>query len=146
MSVIIKRCTFDEIEISGLTVEYANEASIAELPPAKMQTDHYKALENAGAIYPIGAYFEDMFIGFVTILNPLIPHYGVRVAATESFFVAKAWRKSGAGLKLLHAAEEYAKETGCYGILVSSPSGGDLSEVLPRVGYRETNRVFFKNV
>ena len=75
-----------------------------------------------------------------------MPHYSVKMAVTESFFVAKAYRKSGAGLKLLHAAETYAKEIGCAGILVNAPFEKTLMDVLPRVGYQETHRVFFKNV
>ena len=65
-------------------------------------------------------------------------------AITESFFVAKVHRDSGAGLKLLRAAEQKARALGSPGLLVSAPFGGTLVQVLPRAGYTETNRVFFK--
>jgi GNAT superfamily N-acetyltransferase len=78
------------------------------------------------------------------VLKPVIPHYGVAIAVTESFFVGKEYRKSGAGLKLLRAAEAHAE--GAPGLLVSAPVGGTLAEVLPHLGYRETNRVFFKEL
>ena len=35
---------------------------------------------------------------------------------------------------------------GCPGLLVSAPAGGVLAKVLPRRGYAETNRVFFKEL
>lgn len=147
MSVEIRRTTFDEVRLSGLPEECAEESSIKELPPPVIGWDQYKAMEEAGYIYPLGAYLGSSLIGMVFILSPPIPHYeGIKLAVTESYFVAKAYRKSGAGLRLLKAAEEYAKESGCIGILVSSPFDGDLSQVLPRVGYRETNVVFYKNV
>ncbi len=37
-----------------------------------------------------------------------------------------------------------ARELGTPGLLVSAPMGGSLAEVLPRRGFAETNRVFFK--
>ena len=67
------------------------------------------------------------------------------VATTERFFV-KAHRKTGAGLRLLRAAEEKARALGSPGLLVTAPFEGDLFQVLPRVGYQETNRVFFKSL
>lgn len=146
MSVEIRRTTVDEINASGLTVEYAAEPSIKELPSGMVQIEQYKMLEESGLIYPIGAYLRNLLIGFVGVLTPVMPHYGVKVAYTESFFVSKEYRKSGAGLKLLRAAEEYARETGCVGLLVSSPFNGDLAQVLPRVGYSETNVMFYKHV
>jgi GNAT superfamily N-acetyltransferase len=66
------------------------------------------------------------------------------VGVVESFFVGKAYRKSGAGLRLLHEAEKYALKNNLPGLLVSAPFGGDLAVVLPHVGYIETNRVFFR--
>jgi GNAT superfamily N-acetyltransferase len=73
-----------------------------------------------------------------------MPHYSVRIAVGESFFVSAEHRKTGAGLKLLKAAEDYAKEINSSGLLISAPLGGNLAEILPHVGYVETNRVFFK--
>lgn len=85
-------------------------------------------------------------VGFITVLAPVLPHYGVPVAVSESFFVAKAHRKTGAGLKLLRAAEDMARSLGSPGLLVSAPFAGDLFHVLPHVGYVESSRIFFKKV
>ncbi len=49
-------------------------------------------------------------------------------------------------MKLLRAAEDLARRLGSPGLLVSAPYGGDLFKVLPRVGYVESNRVFFSRV
>jgi len=60
----------------------------------------------------------------------------------ESFYVAKASQKTGAGMRLLRAAEKKARELGAPGLLVSTPFGGRLFVVLPRLNYAETNRIF----
>src|ERR1019366_10209680 len=93
----------------------------------------YKQLESAGALTVFGAFIEQILIGFITILAPLNPHYSVRLPVVESFFVAKEYRKFGAGLKLLKHAELWAKGIGS-GILVSAPFGSDLAKLLPRRG------------
>ena len=134
-------------EFPALAAEYAAECAIAGLPPptAKMKT--YRQLEAAGMLQ-IFAAFDDAggLIGLITVLAPVLPHYSVPVAVSESFFVARAHRRTGAGLALLRAAEDLARELGSPGLLVSAPFEGDLFRVLPRRGYAETNRVFFKKV
>lgn len=45
---------------------------------------------------------------------------------------------------LIRRAEKRAREVRSPGMLFSAPSGGRLSVLLPRIGYRETNRVFLK--
>ena len=68
------------------------------------------------------------------------------VATTESFFVDPDKRQSGAGIKLLRIAEAVAKDLGAVGLLVSAPFGGKLADVMEKVGYTETNRVFFRGL
>ncbi len=152
MGLVIKDCTIAELEaapnIHALLDEYAAESSpsIKGLPRPLAKADTYKHLENAGAINVIGAWLDNFLIGYIITVAPIMPHYSVRMAVSESFFVLKEYRKTGAGLKLLHAAEDWAKDSGALGILVSSPTGGDLANVLPRIGYTETNRVFFRSL
>lgn len=149
MSLIIKKSSFAEMEaapnVKQLLDEYAQESAINGLPHPAAKVDMYKHMESVGAIHVIAAFQDELLIGFVTVLSPVLPHYGIKIAVAESFFVFKAHRKSGAGLKLLHAAEAHSKEVEAYGLLVSAPTGGNLAEVLPHVGYEETNRVFFRN-
>jgi hypothetical protein len=55
-------------------------------------------------------------------------------------------RGTGSGIRLLRAAEDKAKEIGSPGLIVSAPFAGRLFDVLPRCGYTEVSRVFFKKV
>ena len=123
--------------------EYAREGAIMGLPPPRAKFDLYAQLEASGALKTFLA-FQGKLIGFINVLVTEIPHYQEPVAVCESFFVLPAHRQSGAGIKLLREGERVAQERGAKGLLVSAPFGGILAKVLPRLGYRETNEVFFK--
>lgn len=128
-----------------LAREYAAEAKIAGLPDPDEKLAAYAALEHSGIFQGFAAFLGAELIGFIVVLLPVLPHYGAAVGVTESFFVAKAHRHTGAGLMLLRAAENHVRAAGAPGVLVSAPKDGVLAEVLQRRrGYRETNRVFFK--
>jgi GNAT superfamily N-acetyltransferase len=144
----IRQCTISQLEESpsfkSLLDEYAEESSIVGMPKHNAKMDMYRGLEAAGVIASFAAYVLDELVGFVVVLSPVLPHYGVTVSTTESYFVAKAHRSSGAGMELLRCAESHAKAIGSPGLLVSAPVGGALERVLPRAGYVQTNSVFFR--
>lgn len=146
----VQRSSVAELErdpdLAALLAEYAAESAIAGMPPPAAKMDSYRELEALGLLQVLSARREGRLIGFLTLLAPVLPHYGVAVAVSESFFVARADRGTGAGLKLLRSAEDIARHLGSPGLLVSAPYEGDLFQVLPRIGYAETNRVFFKKV
>jgi GNAT superfamily N-acetyltransferase len=148
--VAVQDSSVTEIESAArfrrLAAEYAAESAIAGLPPPSAKRDAYLHLERSGLLHMISATRDGQLIGLIAVLMSTLPHYGVPVAVSESFFVSRAYRKTGAGLRLLRAAEEKASALGSPGLLVSAPFEGDLFQVLPRVGYRETNRVFFKSL
>lgn len=146
----IRYCTFDEIEaapnIDALIAEYAAESSHAELPDPGAQWAHYKALEAAGGLSAICAFIDDELVGFIFVLASKVPHYAQSLAVTESFFVTKAHRKGGLGLKLLKSAEWHASQVGAGCLMVSAPAGGTLERVMPRMGYRHSNTVFVRSL
>jgi GNAT superfamily N-acetyltransferase len=146
----VQASSVSEIEAASnfgeLLAEYASEAAIAGMPAPAAKMETYRHLESAGMLHVFSALSDGQLVGFITVLAPVLPHYGVAVAVSESFFVARAHRKTGAGLKLLREAEAKAASLGSPGLLVSAPFGGDLFHVLPRVGYAETNRIFFKKI
>ena len=147
----IRPMTFDDLErapnFDALQDEYASESSLDGLGRARAQMAMYKALEAAGTVQLIGAFVGGVLVGFVTVMASELPHYGARVAVTESLFVAAAHRATGAGLMLLTAAEDAATEMGAVGLFVSAPTGGALATVMAGMkAYRDTNRVFFKGL
>lgn len=136
----------DAPNLAELLAEYGEESAIEGLGPPSAQIAIYHQLEQAGGLHLIGAFDGGVVIGFLILIVTVLPHYGALVATSESFFVAKASRKTGAGLLLLREAERMAKEKGAAGLLVSAPADSQLEAVLPRVGFRETNRVFFRGL
>jgi GNAT superfamily N-acetyltransferase len=147
---MIRACTVSDImgdpAFPDLGEEYAAEAAVAGLPPPNARMQTYLHLEALGMLHAFGAIHGNTLGGFISLLAPVLPHYGLTIAVCESFFVAADYRHTGAGLRLLKAAEDKTKELGSPGLLVSAPYGGKLFEVLPRCGYTETSRVFFKKV
>lgn len=148
--VAVRPSRVAEIETAAnwpaLAAEYADETLIAGMPPPLARWPAYRALESAGLLSVFAAWDDGILVGFLSILAADLPRYGRRVAMSESFFVAGAYRKTGAGLKLLRAAEDKARAMDSPGLFVTAPFGGDLFKVLPRVGYGEAARVFFKRM
>lgn len=149
--MIVRALSVDEIvqepELHGLFAVYAQESSIAGLPPFNPDIEHYRKLEALDMMRLFAAYRDEILVGFLSMLISFAPHYGEKIAVAESFFVAPEHRKSGAGLSLLRAAEEAARALGAVGFFVSAPVGGKLAAVMEATpAYRETNRVFFRKL
>lgn len=149
--MMIQSITVDDLErapnFTGMLEAYGVESSIDGMPPYNAQMASYKQLEAAGLLHVLGSFTDETLTGFLCLMVSTLPHYGVMVATTESFFVASEHRKSGAGTMLLKQAEYLAREKGAAGLFVSAPKGGRLAQVMesaPR--YRETNRVFFRSL
>ena len=150
MPAVTRKATIAEIEaapnLAELVEEYAQESAIDGLPHPTVRTEMYRQLEAAGVLFSLASYVDDKLIGFCGVLSSLNPHHGVRLAVVESFFVAKEYRKTGAGIQMKRAAERHAEEIKSPGILFVSPVGGVLYDVLIQDGYVESNRVLFKKL
>jgi len=148
--IAITSCTVDEFaqarNLDVLFAAYQRESSIPGLGPCNVQLDKYRQLEAAGALHTFVAYRGPDLVGFLSMIVTVLPHYGALVATTESFFVAEDARAGGTGMKLLRRAEDHARGLGAVGLLVSAPHGGRLAKIMPRAGYQETNRVFFRGL
>lgn len=146
----IRKISFDEItaypEFTKLAQDYADESKIEEMPTHNLNYDAYRKLEQIGMYHCYGAFVDDNLVGLVTVLVTTVPHYSVLIASTESLFVDDKHRRGGTGLKLLKAAEECAKENGAINLFVSAPMGGRLVQVMPRIGYRECQRIFCRRL
>lgn len=127
-----------------MLASYGKESQIPELGAVGANMDAYRDMEARGAMHAVGAFSPEL-VGLATLLIYGLPHYSGRmVAAMESFFVMPSARRGGTGIKLLRAAEQRAAELGATALLVSAPVGSRLEKVLPRTGFRETNRIFLR--
>ena len=139
----IRPCTVSDIYESGIASDYF-EYAIDGMATPEVQWSRYEALAAGSMLYPIGAFMDGKLIGFVFVLLTTSLHYGVPIASTESFFVLREYRNTGAGLQLLGAAENLAREHGASGVMVMAPEGKELVQILPQFGYKDTHRLFLK--
>lgn len=149
-TLIIRKIKMDDIwsapNCADLLKEYADEYSLKGTPEPTPNIELYKILEQNNFLVAFGSYIEDLLVGFITILLVKGTHYSVVIANTESYFVAKEYRHTGAGTKLRIEAEKTARDAGCPGILLQAPTDGKLSAVLEKSDYEEAYRVFYKRL
>lgn len=134
---------FARPELPALLEEYQRESLIEGMPKPNAKLEIYKQM--GSAIHALGAFLDDTFIGFVVVLSPVIPHYGILISSLESFFVAQGYRTSGAGMVLLRRAEDHARGLKSPGMLVSAPAGSSLDQLLEHSrSYKHTNNSYFR--
>lgn len=148
MSTAIRSCRVADIEqaptIDALVAEYVEEAGVPEMGPANPQWEQYRQLEAAGHLHCFGVWDDETLVGMCFVLISSVPHFGVPFASLETFFVAKSHRAGGVGLRLLRTAEGLARHYGLKHVMATAPAESALSVVLPRRGYRESNRVYLR--
>ncbi len=145
----VRRCTVDDLvgarNYQAVVDEYAAESSISEMGAINPQLDTYRMMEKSGMFFPIGAFVGTTLVGFIQPIAAVVPHYGKLTVAAESFFVIKEERRAGLGLRLLAEAENLARDLSAKAFLLSSPTGGALSQVMQRKkSYRQSNDVFVR--
>ena len=147
MNVTIKKCTVAELEDSdnfdALLREYESDLAIDGLPKPCAKIDMYRQLEALGKIHYFGAFINNLLVGIINVLMSENPHYGVCIAVTESYFVSKEHRKTGAGNLLRKEAELCAEKLGSPALFISAH--GNLILLLEGLkDYTESGRTFFK--
>jgi GNAT superfamily N-acetyltransferase len=147
MELSVRKVSISELEasrgFSELVAEYELLA-IKGMPPPRVKIESYKTLEKIGIITPFAAFVGDLLVGFMNVVLAPSGHYSLRVALSESYFVAEKYRSTGAGNRLREMCEKYAKEQGSPGFGIAAPVDGPLARVLPRSGYDLAYVYFFK--
>ena len=146
----VRKCAVREIlesaELPALRQEFADEVATFAAPAPISDMVGYVEMEAVGSLQMFGAFLGERLVGFVGVIVHRIPRCSVSVAVTDGMYVGRAYRNTGAGMKLIRAAEVHAAEAGSPRLMVGTPSDGPLVSILPRLGYAETNRVFSKDV
>lgn len=150
---IIRRVSYSEIlgavDAQALLEEYSAECSIPQIGEIKPQPATYAQLEAAGFLECLGVFDEDedRLIGFAAVLAIVNPHYGEKLATVESLFVAKLHRAGGAGVALIEAIEQHARQAGCVAILYTAPAYSRFAVLLAAGrAYSCTNLVYCRRL
>jgi GNAT superfamily N-acetyltransferase len=152
MDYVIRAATvaevFDSPTFEALADEYRAESlRNPDLMGGLPDREGYARLAEMGMLRLLGVFLGADLIGVCTVLVTPVLHFGGKlIASTETVFVMEAHRASGAGTRLLLAAEALALEAGAGGLYITAPTGGRLEKVLPLAGYRETNRIFYRGL
>lgn len=148
MTIAILPCSVDDIEaapnLAALNAEFAAESQRVPELVGVMNFATYRALETAGLLTVIGAFAGTVLVGFFFLIVNESPHYTDKIGAAELFFVSEAYRKGGAGARLLQAAEVVAKDQGAVCMVIAAPTGGSLETVAPHWGYAPIDTVLAK--
>lgn len=139
---------FDSPMFVALCDEYRDEAlRNPDLLGALPDREGYARMIDAGLMRPLGVFIDDELVGLCAVLITPVLHFGGKVlASTETLFVASAHRAGGVGRMLIRAAETEAIDAGADGLYVTAPCGGRLENLLPLVGYKATNTVFYRGL
>ena len=145
--VIVRKCTVADLiaepNFQELLDRYADELAIDGLPRPCADIDMYKALEKLGKMQTFAAYLDKLLIGIINVLMVKHPHYSIDIASTESFFVFKDYRRTGAGDALRHEAELYAQKLNSPALFVGA-HGNIILALEGNKNYTESGRTFLR--
>jgi predicted GNAT superfamily acetyltransferase len=114
-----------------------------ELMVLAPDVDTYCLLEDRGALLSLGAFEGDELVGYsVNILANNLHYRDVRMCQNDVLYVREDKRQGPTGLKLMRETERRAKERGAHMILWHAKPETNLSEILPRLGYRTQDVVY----
>lgn len=131
---------FERPEFGRLLADYSSESGSPFMKGAPDPAE-YIAAEEAGQFILLGAFEGDRFLGGINLSLYRIPHYAEPLAAVESIYLDKPYRKGAAGLRLLRAAEDAAREAGAKVLMVGTRCGSRFEEMCRRL-YTPVNTVF----
>ena len=126
--------------------EYGDECSLPELGKPSPQRDLYELLEKSGGFQAFGVYDSETLIGFAGVFIYTLPHYGAKIAATESIFITEDERSNKLYRELKAHLKSYAKENGCVAFQYTAPVGSRFARLLSLYWktYRHTNNVYLE--
>jgi hypothetical protein len=137
----------------ALLAEYSAECALPELGEPSPQRGLYELLEKSGGFQAFGEYqlhFDEdraetveKLVGFACVLIYSLPHYGTKIATSESIFVSSRWRNTIAGIEVREAIKEHAIQSGCVAFLYTAPKGSQFDKLLDMT-CRHTNNVYLE--
>jgi GNAT superfamily N-acetyltransferase len=146
---IVETTIADKIEqITDLLRAHWDEvARNKQLLVLKPDVARYQALEDAGMLLGLFAYVEDQIVGYsVNLIVPHLHYADVICAHNDVLFVAKEYRNSPLGLRLIRETERACKARGVHLMLWHAKEGTPLSEILPKRGCKVQDIIFSKEL
>lgn len=110
--------------------------------PFEPDVEAYQRLSDAGVLFALVAQEGEEILGYCTvILSPHLFNRTVVVAASDALFVTPSARRSLVSGRLVHAAEDEARERGATRFAWHCRAGTPLAEMLRAHGYATVDEV-----
>lgn len=139
----------DKIPLMGelLRQHWDEIARNKQLMIVKPDTERYLALDAAGVILALWAYDDDQLVGYSVNLFSNHLHYAdLFFVQNDVLFIAKPYRNSPLGLRLIRETEKAAKARGAQMMLWHAKENTPLALILPRLGCGVQDIVFSKEL
>lgn len=133
-------------EIEALIDEHWREVAMyQDAIPLQVKWDTYAALEREGVTWCLAVRDMGKLVGyFIGFVKPHLHYADSLTFFTDVYFLTKKYRKGIAGVKLFSEMEKSLKKRGVQRMIVSTKISLDMSPVLGRLGFDETERVHMK--
>jgi GNAT superfamily N-acetyltransferase len=146
---IVETTIADKIEHvpTLLDAHWHESARNKHLMVLKPDVARYQALEAGGALLSLVVYVQDEIVGYsVNILSPHLHYADLLCAHNDVLFVAKDYRDSPLGLKLIRETERAAKARGTHLMLWHAKEATPLAKILPRMGCKVQEIIYTKEL
>lgn len=121
-------------------------ASHQDIRTLKPNVDVFTKMEEQGRLFTLFVMDGEEIAGYsVNILAEHL-HSDTLYAQNDAVYVSPAYRRSGAGIRLMKATERAAKEHGAQLLFWHAKQGSRLESVLGRMGYGVLDVIFSKEL
>lgn len=149
MSITVCQCDHNQLidHISALTVGHwqETEAGFSDRAPDPDRI-MYDAIAAAGGLVSYAAFDGEQLIGYASAFVCRHPHYPMVIAQHDTLYLHPEHRKGTAGVRLMKALEEEAKERGAERMLWHAKGGSTFEHILQGRGCHTEESVYCKEL
>ncbi len=134
--------------LSEMFVEHWDEvAKNKHIMVLKPDVERYLKLQELGNLFTLMAYVDDKIVGYsCNILHNHLHYSDLKCMSNDVLFIAKEYRNTPLGLRLIKKTEEEAKKMGVQLMLWHAKQESALDKILPRMGCKVQDIVYSKEL
>ena len=150
MSIDIRRIDpfeyWDEISALGRrhALELATSDAWQHIDPKRAA---YEAVSAAGLLHVLGAFDRKTLVGYSVSVRVDHPHLAVTTLTNDLLYLDEDYRNGSAGLRLMRATEQIARDLGVNAMIWCAVAGSTLDDILMRRDdYQAHQRLYRKDL
>lgn len=115
--------------------------------PLDVNYGRYLALEQAGLLHVAVARSEGALVGYhIFVVRAPQHHMSTPMAFSDATYLKPRFRLGFNGIRFLRFAGDSTRSMGAKGVYISSTTRKPFGKVLEWLGFRETERIYFKEL